>query len=65
MNVESFKAAIRPSLAIWAMSMLALSFALTLPMETMIKWICAAVVLEWVGERGIKRAKEMFGTPGS
>ena len=61
MNVETFKIAIRPGLAIWAATMLSVAFATQLPMESVIKWLCAAVVLEWVGERGIKRAKELFG----
>lgn len=61
MNVETLKIAIRPGLAIWAAVMITLSFLLTLPMEAVIKWLCAGILIEWAGERGIKRAKELFG----
>lgn len=61
MNVETLKTSIRPGLAIWAASMLSLSFALQLPLEMWVKCILGAILLEWVGERGIKRAKELLG----
>ncbi len=59
--IENFKAAIRPGLAIWSASMFALSFFLEKAMPTPLAWICSACILEWLGERGIKRAKELFG----
>jgi len=61
MSVESLKTAIRPGLAIWAASMLSVAFAVQLPMEMMIKTVCVGILLEWVGERGVKKAKELFG----
>ena len=59
--IESFKTAIRPGLAIWSASMFVLSFLLDKSMPTPVAWICAACILEWLGERGIRRAKELFG----
>ena len=61
MNVETLKTAIRPGLAIWAATMLSVSFALQMPMEMWIKALCGGLIAEWIGERGVKRAKEMFG----
>lgn len=59
--MEEFKAVIRPGLAVWAAVMLTLSFVLQIPMEIWIKAICVGILLEWVGERGVKKAKELFG----
>lgn len=58
--IDNFKAAIRPGLAIWASTMLSLSFMLQLPMEPWVKFIAIACIAEWIGERGIKRAKEIL-----
>ena len=58
--IENFKAVIRPSLAVWAMLMFTLSFFLEKTMGTPLTWICTACLLEWVTERGVKRAKELF-----
>jgi len=64
MNAETLKTAIRPGLAIWAATMLSLSFLLQMPMEIWIKALCGGLLAEWIGERSIKRTKEIFGVQG-
>lgn len=63
--MDKFKTAIRPGLAIWSASMLSLSFVFQLPMEVWLKAICFGCLAEWIGERGIKKAKEMFSGSGA
>ena len=61
MSLESFKAAVRPGLAIWAAVILTLAFVLQRPLIVATQWVCIGIILEWAGERGIKRVKELFG----
>ena len=61
MNIETLKATIRPGLAIWSTVMLTLAFVLQRPMIAATQWVCLGIILEWAGERGVKRAKELFG----
>ena len=58
--IEVFKSAIRPGLAIWAATILTLSFILQLPLEVWVRFIAIACIAEWFTERGIKRARDIL-----